>query len=639
MKLKVVISCFLAALTLAASAQDLKPARDRQTRKYGYQAKDKSWVIEPRFDSAKRFSDGFAEVELDGRKGLIDASGDWVLQPEYDDIGKFDKNGLCELMVKEGRVKWRGVADQTGRIILPVDCRAVNIPRNGGYITAEREAREGELAGELLWGVYDMQGRELYAPQFLSSPSFSGGTGIAKSALTGLTGVVSDAGETLLPFGFLAATRHGGGFRTLGTDFTQTTWDAALRRGESFHHPGAVIPYDPMDDPVRAAAWHSGAIGVRLHRNQAWFLEMRSPRTGYCRNLRVDWGFSNRFLRLEPFVDEEHGTMEDPASGQRYTLKALLYEPDGSLVGEASRWGWLEAECSEGVVYRAEDGERWLLMADLNALSIPSFSITLTGYREWQHDDIYSGLGLRSAEVEQLRNVRNFAARRVEIIEGDNVGVTSYLPPEIPLSQARMAREAMVSPLFRRPFHMGEVVNCSVRTRSEGVEVELYDQLVCRFDDRFSDPSFSMSGEEAIWWGPDNARSVRLGLEKATFSSDGLADDVYGTDASYRIVLSLYEEDGTWLRTLAVAPYADYVQDGLIVFERLGIALIAPEVELRPEGRRPGTRTWREDARGEVVRTVKLPGAQRLPRTLSAFEDATRPRFGERIQSHHSGRL
>ena len=638
MKLNVILSCILAAgLTLAASAQDLRPARDRQTRKYGYQARDKSWVIEPRFDAARRFVDGFAEVELDGRKGLIDAAGDWILEAAYDDIGKFDKNGLCELMVKEGRTKLRGVADQTGRIILPVDCRTVNIPRNGGFITAQREVREGELAGEWLWGVYGMDGREVYAPQFLSSPSFSDGTGIAKSALNGLTGVVDDAGGTLLPFDFLAVTRSGSGFRTLGTDFTQTVWDASLRRGESFHHPGAVIPYDPMDDPVRAAAWHNGAIGVPLHRNQVWSLEMRTSRSGYCRPLRLDWSFSNRFLRLEPFADEEHGTMEDPVSGRRYTLKALLYEPDGSLAGEASRWGWLEAECNEGVIYHAEDETRWLIMSDPNALDVPSFSLTLTGWRDLGHEDIYAGLGLRSAELEQLADVRRFAARRIEIIEGDNVGVTSYLPPELPLHQVRQAREAMAAPLFNYPFRMGEVVNCSVRTRSEGVEVELYENLVCAFDDRFQNPSYSMDGEEVIWWGPHNARTVRLALRRGTFSSDGIADDVHGTEASYLLVLEMYEEDGTWLRDLAVAQYADYAQDGIIVFERLGIALLTPEGNRTQRREQLSSGSWRRDARGEVVRTVKLPGAQRLPRTLSALEEAARPHFGAR-RSDFGGR-
>ena len=132
--------CILAAgVTLSAAAQDLKPVKDKATKKYGYQSKSsKSWVIDPVYDNAKRFIDGFAVVEIEGREGLIDTQGDLILNTEYDNIGKFDKNGLCELMIKDGRTKWYGVADQTGRILLPVDSRDVNISKKGLYILANR---------------------------------------------------------------------------------------------------------------------------------------------------------------------------------------------------------------------------------------------------------------------------------------------------------------------------------------------------------------------------------------------------------------------------------------------------------------------------------------------------------------------
>ena len=126
MKLKAILAGLLVAgLALTASAQDLKPVKDKQTKKYGYQDKDKRWVVEPVFDNAKRFSDGYAEVTVDGRVGLIDANCDWVFPAEYDDIGSFHKNGLCELMRKDGRTKLRGVGDRSGRVVIPVDCRSI----------------------------------------------------------------------------------------------------------------------------------------------------------------------------------------------------------------------------------------------------------------------------------------------------------------------------------------------------------------------------------------------------------------------------------------------------------------------------------------------------------------------------------
>ena len=84
-----------------------------------------------------------------------------------------------------------------------------------------------------------------------------------------------------------------------------------------------------------------------------------------------------------------------------------------------------------------------------------------------------------------------------------------------------------------------------------------------------------MRGDDVIWWGPHNARTVRITL-RPTSNKDALADDIAGTGLFWDIVLEQYEEDGTWLRTLAVAPFADYAQDGVIVFEPLHLALLAP---------------------------------------------------------------
>ena len=632
MKLKSILSILLAlCFVLAASAQDLKPVKDKQTKKFGYQAKDKSWVIPPQFDGAKRFVDGYAEVEVDGLKGLIDANGEWVLEAAYDRIDKFDKNGLCELMRKDGKTRLRGVADRSGRIVIPVECRTVNVPKKGGYITAERWAQARGFDEDWLWGVYDMEGREVLPPRFVETPSFSGGSFIARSA-NGLCGVLDEDGQVLLPFEFLAVSHYGSGYHTLGRDFVQSTYDAGLNCTGRFHNPGAVVPYDPDGDRIRAAAWHVGCLGVRLHRNNVRQMDAApggSSRFVHCDNLRIDWGY-NRFVRLEPCVvdrDDEFA-LEDPSTGRWYTLKALLYEEDGTPVGEVSEAGWLEGECSAGAVYHTSTGRYWLVLRDQNCSARPSFSVSMSDFRAWAHDNVYTGLGLGGNDVARLNGARNFASRCKEIAEGDNIGISSYARrDDQPLFQSRQRRELMRNPVFRYPYRMGEVMSCSVHKRSDHVEVQLYQNLVCRFDDRLSDPSYSMSGEEVIYWGPSNGRTVRLSLEPA---STGMQDDVHETRRSYQFVLSMYEEDGSYLRTLAVAPYADYVQEGLIVFEHLGIALLAPDAGLpaRAEYDRSGL-GYREHY-GSTYRTVKLPGAQPLPRTISAFEEATTGSFGER---------
>ncbi|MBP5566576.1 MAG: hypothetical protein J6X57_03690, partial [Bacteroidales bacterium] len=98
-------------------------------------------------------------------------------------------------------------------------------------------------------------------------------------------------------------------------------------------------------------------------------------------------------------------------------------------------------------------------------------------------------------------------------------------------------------------------------------------------------------------------RTVRLSQEVVPKSAKATIDDVHHTEFSYVYVLSMFEEDGTWLRTLAEAPFVDFVQDGVVVFEPLGIALIT-----RPLHKGP----------------IKIVG-EPLPHTISALEAALLP--------------
>jgi hypothetical protein len=48
------------------------------------------WVIEPKFQDARKFENGYAQVKLNNKWGLIDKSGNWVVEPQYDvmkDVG------------------------------------------------------------------------------------------------------------------------------------------------------------------------------------------------------------------------------------------------------------------------------------------------------------------------------------------------------------------------------------------------------------------------------------------------------------------------------------------------------------------------------------------------------------------------
>lgn len=598
----------------AASAQDLKPVKDKSTKKFGYQAKDKSWVIQPSFDKAQKFTDGHAMVTVDGLEGLINSDGAWILKPEFTNIGKFDKQGMCEVTVKEGKTKYYGVADTEGRMILPPDCASISFSRSENLIMARREASDGS---GMHWGIYDYGGEEVFAPQFSSAPSFSRGMGVAKSAYTGLAGLISTGGEVLLPFEYMAITESGSIREALTTDFTIESYDQRMKKTGELRSPGAIIPYETAGDNVRIAAWHAGPIGVKLHQNNVCAANLSkdaSGRIAICNDIGLNWGYS-RFIRLEPEIDTDRhpGSMENPLTGELYTLRAIMYEANGSYVGVVSDWGWLEGEFSGGFIYNAEGGDMWLIQDGVNARTPrPGSTIKLRSWQPVDHSNVISGLLLASADLNRLENLSSRASRIKDILEAENVGVNSYLPrPEPGWRVRRQIEDAMRNPIFRHPFHMGDVVNCKVSKRGDEMEIRLADGLVCEFEDRFDSPYFRMDGKEEIYWGPRGRRTVQLCLEEAERGTASMENDLQEGASPLQVVIMLFTEDGRYLRTLGVAPAPDFIHDGVIVFEDLGIALV---------DRMAGPR-------GTVPETVfRVPADSRLPRKLSALDiKARRP--------------
>ena len=603
MKIRFILAGIAAVLVAAAAqGQDLKPVRDKATKLYGYQDKSKNWVIEPSYDGAKRFKDGLAEVT-----------------------------------VKQEKTKYHGIIDETGRVVIPTECRTLHVSQRDKLIYAEKV---NESAGGWLWGVYDYSGNEIWAPQFAVSPSFYDGRGIARSGFNGLKGVVDTEGHVLLPFEYLAIERAFDGYEVLSKDFVRKVFDGRMNRASEFAYPGFILPYDPAGDPVRAAAWHVGAIGWRLHKNNLRAVQAvpgKWTSNATCSTLGIDWA-GDRFVRLEPVADEqeEHTfSMRDPFSGKYYTVKAVLCEPDGTPVADVSSWGWIEAEYAEGIIYNAEGKETWMVMRDINCPAMPSFSTPLTRSRSMDRGDVVSCLGLRSYELENMYNPERYADRAVKIINGENAGITYRLPPEAPgIHMSRTINEIHRTTLFRHRFRCGDIVGCKVHPAQNGVELELSDNLVCSYEDSFSDPSYRMEGEEVLFWGPANEYTVVLSARQSSRQPENIKDDVYGSNSSFEIALELYDGYDRFLQTIAVVPHIDYIADGWIVMEKDGIALRFRDRGHRPSGNRDGRRPdarpeTRPDARpGErpgnssgIQNKVKLT-VERLPATLSALNSA-----------------
>ena len=60
-------------------------------------------VIEPQYDDARSFSNGYAAVQKDGKWGFINSDNEMVIEPEFEDARGF--NSLMRSFVKKEE-KW-----------------------------------------------------------------------------------------------------------------------------------------------------------------------------------------------------------------------------------------------------------------------------------------------------------------------------------------------------------------------------------------------------------------------------------------------------------------------------------------------------------------------------------------------------
>ena len=74
--------------------------------KWGFTDKDGNIKIEPVYDKARSFSNGFAAVEIDGKWGFIDMDNNIVIEPEFDGAKDFNSNG-CAYVYDRTEEVWR----------------------------------------------------------------------------------------------------------------------------------------------------------------------------------------------------------------------------------------------------------------------------------------------------------------------------------------------------------------------------------------------------------------------------------------------------------------------------------------------------------------------------------------------------
>ena len=561
-----VIALFMTALL--AQSQELKPVKDKTTKKFGYQDDSKNWVIRPIYDKAKKFELGVAIVSVD---------------------------------------KLEGVIDTDGNLVLPFDCSNVKMDNKFELIHAERpfEVENPELYMDpkaSAWGVYDLKGNEVFAPQFDSKAGFDKeGLAIVKSRATRKQGVVNVDGDVLIPLDYYFVSPTFNGYNALNDAMRIVSISKDFKTVSDDNNPESApwmpVPYQTEGDLVRAFAYHQSFIGEKLYRNRIWDIEIKEDpeKTSHIPAITsalteaggadVEWGRDpGSFVRLEPVVDPDShtGSFQSEVNGNSYTIQACLYDVNGNKIGNISEWGYLYARTSEGLLYMAEDEHLYFIAADVNWPG-QSTAVNLTNCHPVDNSSFLTALGVNSSIINDMRDYWKVKQKFTDVELAEKTGYQSYYPA-VPASLTSKEEKFLEGldrkyPFLHRNYHQGQVFNIRSLKRSEAdVTVTLAPEVSARYRDHYGN-SLNLELIEPVFWGVHGDRYIRItpvpfklsnSDREKPLNAHGMVDDNPESPFGVRFVFSLFEDDGTFVRTLGFSERITFGGHDVFGFEDIG---------------------------------------------------------------------
>lgn len=124
--------------------------------KVGFINVDNELVIPFRFDYSDKcimyeigylFHDGYCVMtNKDGKFGLIDINGNWVVEPEYDELWNAHKTGN-RIVVNDGK---HGVLDSCGNVVYPAEYFCIDIWEDGFVLTKDGRKWQEDYEGNIV---------------------------------------------------------------------------------------------------------------------------------------------------------------------------------------------------------------------------------------------------------------------------------------------------------------------------------------------------------------------------------------------------------------------------------------------------------------------------------------------------------
>jgi len=196
----------------------------KETGLYGYIKPDGTYFIEPKYQNAGSFRNGYAPVYIDGKWGYINTKGEMAIEPQYDNVGFFNEDGYAKVCVGED---W-GAIDTTGKFIVEPAYEEFNDFKEGYSVVFNGEAygvvdingtvvlnfeydniyeyNDGLFAvcKDRLWGFADADGNIVIDCQYYFVSQFSEGLAGVQLKSDSLCGYIDKTGKTVIEPQFAA---------------------------------------------------------------------------------------------------------------------------------------------------------------------------------------------------------------------------------------------------------------------------------------------------------------------------------------------------------------------------------------------------------------------------------------------------
>ena len=260
-----------------------------------------------------------------------------------------------------------------------------------------------------------------------------------------------------------------------------------------------------------------------------------------------------------------------------------MYDALGHFIKNISNWGCLYAISNEGMIYQAEGQGLYFISNDVNWSSSP-VALNLTGYSMIDNSSLNSALGVTSGMQNEMRDYWKSKRRHADVEVKEKTGYQSYRP-FIPLSIASTEGRFLdnlegLYPFLRRNYRAGQVFGIKNVLHGDAgqITVRITPDLLATYRDDYGN-GFMPKTVEPVFWGVKGDRYIRIiavpfhlsTSEKAAPEKvDGMVDDNPESDMGVRFVFNLYEDDGTFVRTIGHSSRLTLAGHDVFGFEDIG---------------------------------------------------------------------